>query len=395
MIVLQENARTGTVVSLTPSQADYLSKSGLVEVRPNGRTFTLAPKAKRVGAVHAYGLDIVVTPKVSIPRLLFMVGYAINPGFLPEDVEGVEAAGLWSIVAETLCRNAERALRRGVLHGYTTEHATSTVIRGRIRVGDQISKRPGRLTPVEITHDMFTVDIAENRLLRAAIIRMLTVPRANGSIRNRLQHLLNRLAGVSPLAHAASLPRWRPHRLNAPYHAALRIAELVLNAGSFEVGENGLSIASFVVNMEKVFEDFVTTALTEAWRSIPGRTERQYPAKLDTDGAVSMNVDVVHLVDDMPRVIVDAKYKLESTSGRYPNTDLYQVLAYCIALRVDRAWLVYAGDKANATSHNVLNSPITITTYALDLGASPQDLVGQVERLARASLPAHSPHTTT
>jgi 5-methylcytosine-specific restriction enzyme subunit McrC len=356
VIVLEENAREGTAVSLTSSQVAYLRKSGLVDVRADGDTFTLVPKSKRVGAVHAYGLDIVVSPKVSIPRLLFMLGYAINPGFLPEDVEGVEANGLWAIVAETLCRNVERALSRGVLRGYTTEQATSTVIRGRVRVGDQIARRPGRLMPVEITHGVFTVDIAENRLLRTAVSRMLTVPRVDASIQNRLQHLLNRLAGISPLARRSPLPRWRPHRLNAPYHPALRIAELVMKALSFELGENGLSIASFVVNMEKVFEDFVTAALTEAWSSGAGRTERQFPVKLDNGGAISMNVDVVHLIDDAPRFIVDAKYKLESASGRYPNTDLYQVLAYCTALRVDRAWLVYAGDAATATPHHTTSS---------------------------------------
>ncbi|MGW4115991.1 McrC family protein [Actinosynnema sp. NPDC004786] len=383
MIILRENDHTGTTASLTPAQVTCLRDSNLVEVRPDGTAHRLVPKTKRVGAVHAHGLDVVVTPKVSIPRLLFMLGYALHPGFRPENVEGIEADGLWAIVAETLCRNVERALARGVLLGYTTENSTSTVVRGRIRVGDQITRRPGRLIPVEITHDEFTVDIPENRLLRAAIGRMLSLPQVDPKIRTRLRHLFNRLTGVSLSAHGAPRPQWRAHRLNARYHAALRIAQLVLDTLSFEVGRDGLSIASFVVNMEKVFEDFVTTALTEAWSRGPGRTERQYPAKLDAAGAISMNVDVVHLVNGTPRVIVDAKYKLESTSRRYPNTDLYQVLAYCTALRVNRAWLIYAGDSANATPHRVLNSPVTITTYALDLGVPPQELIAQIERLAQ------------
>lgn len=385
MIPLKENDRTGKTTSLTPEQADYLRKCDLVNVRSNGADFTLTPRSRRVGAVHAHGLDVVVTPKVAIPRLLFMIGYAANPGFRPENVEGVAADGLWAIVAETLCRNAERALARGVLLGYTTEHATSTVVRGRIRVGDQVSRRPGRLVPVEVTHDEFTVDIPENRLLRASISRVLALPRVDAAIRTRLHHLLNRLTGVSPLAPGAPPPRWRPNRLNDRYRPALRIAELVLKTLSFEVGEDGLSIASFVVNMETVFEDFVTAALTEAWSTDPGRTERQYEAKLDVDGKVSMKIDVVHLVDDVPRFVVDAKYKLASSTGKYPNADHYQALAYCTALRVDRAWLVYSGSTARATPRRVLNSPVTITEYSLDLDVPPQDLIAQVEHLARSA----------
>lgn len=385
MIVLHENDGEGKTVSLTARQFEYLQGCGLVDVRQSGSTFRLIPKPKRVGAVHAHGLDVAVTPKLSVPRLLFMLGYAMNPGFRPENVEGVEADGLWAIVAETLCRNAERALARGVLLGYTTEQSTSTVIRGRIRVGDQIARRPGRMMPVEITHDEYTVDIPENRLLRAAISRMLAVPRIDAAIRTRLRHLLNRLTGIPPLAHGAPLPRWRPHRLNAPYHAALRIAELVLTTLSFEVGRDGLSIAGFVVNMDKVFEDFVTSALTEAWSTSPGKTERQFPAKLDTDGAISMSVDLVHLVDNTPQFVVDAKYKLESKSGRYPTTDLYQVVAYCTALEVDRAWLVYASGTAGVTTRRIRNSSITVTEYPLKLDVTPQELIAQIEQLARSA----------
>ncbi|HEX6341050.1 McrC family protein [Umezawaea sp.] len=385
MIVLPENSGTGKTVPLTPAQVVYLKGCGLVDVRPSGADFTLIPRSKRVGAVHAHGLDVVVTPKVTVPRLLFLLGYALNPGFRPENVEGVEADGLWAVVAETLCRTVERALASGVLLGYTSQDVTSTVIRGRIRVGDQLARRPGRAVPVEITHDEYTVDTPENRVLRAAVGRMLAVPRVDEGIRTRLRHLRNRLTGVSPLAAGAPLPQWRPNRLNTAYHPALRIADLVLRTLSFEVGEDGLSIAAFVVNMEKVFEDFVTTALTEAWSSGPGRTEGQYPVKLDTGGAISMNVDVVHLVDDVPRFVVDAKYKLESASGRYPTTDLYQVLAYCTALRVDRAWLVYASGTTGATPRRIHNSPITITEYPLDLDVSPEELIAQVERLARSA----------
>ncbi|RJQ75152.1 restriction endonuclease [Pseudonocardiaceae bacterium YIM PH 21723] len=382
MIALPENSQTGKRMALTPAQVNYLRGSGLVDVRPSGRDFVVTPKSKRVGAVHAYGLDIVVTPKVTIPRLLFMLGYAQNPGFLPENVEGVQADGLWAIVAESLCRNVEHALSRGVLSGYATEHSSSTVIRGRIRVGDQISRRPGRMMPVEITHDEFTTDTPENRLLRAAVSRMLSVPRVDPGIQGRLRHLLSRLGGVSPLAHGAPLPRWRPTRINTRYHPALRIADLVLNTLSFEVGDDGLAIASFVVNMEKVFEDFLTTALTEAWSTSPGRTRPQYPAKLDGSGVISMNIDVVHVVDGKPQFIVDAKYKLESKKGRYPNEDMYQVISYCTALGVERAWLVYSGDTAKATRHRILNSPITVITYALDLDVAPTELIAQIGHLA-------------
>lgn len=45
---------------------------------------------------------------------------------------------------------------------------------------------------------------------------------------------------------------------------------------SFEVGPGGLRVAAFVGDMARVFEDFVATALTEAWAPLPGHTRTQY-----------------------------------------------------------------------------------------------------------------------
>lgn len=380
--VLAENDRTGMVAELEPAHVACLRDTGLVKVRPHGSGAVLLMPARRVGAVHVGGVDVVVTPKVSITRLLFMLGYAANPGFRPENVEGIEDEDLWPAVAETLCRHTERALAGGVLMGYVTEETARTVLRGRIRVGDQIARRHGLPLPLEISYDEYSVDTTENQLLRAALRRMLAVPRVSAGLRARLRHLDGRLGGVSSLISNTPLPRWQPHRLNARYHAALRLAELVLRTLSFEVGPGGLPIAAFVVDMAVVFENFVTAALREAWASRPGATIGQYPSTLDTDDLVTMNVDVVHVVDGVPQIIVDAKYKLEDKRGRYPNHDHYQMLAYCTALNVDAAWLVYASGTSASTPRRIRNSSITITEYPLDLDARPQQLLRQIDHLA-------------
>ncbi|GAA3893125.1 hypothetical protein GCM10022243_67640 [Saccharothrix violaceirubra] len=146
----------------------------------------------------------------------------------------------------------------------------------------------------------------------------------------------------------------------------------VLDA-EFEIEQDGDS---------SVCEDFVTVALTEAWRSRPGRTRPKPPTLLDAERGIAMAPDVVHLVDEIPRIVVDAKYKLATGTGRYPNADHYQALAYATALEVAHTWLVYAGTAELARTHHVLNSPVTITTYALDLDVEPPELLAQVQRLA-------------
>lgn len=388
-IILDELDREGRVENLSSVVAEALSQTRLVEVRPerHGR-WRILPNG-RVGAVRIDGLQVQVTPKnrVGLTKLLFLLGFARDPGFRPEDVAGVEEPDLWAALAESLARLAERATAGGVLQGYVTRDEALRTVRGRIRIGDQLARRPGFMVPVEITYDEFTVNIAENRILRTAIRRMLAVPRLSNSAAARLAHLDGRLAEVSVLRHGEALPAWRPTRLNERYLPALRLAELVLANTAAEAGDGTVQVAGFVVDMAKVFEDFVGTALTESLRRYPGTTRLQYPDHLDEPGmgakaAIPMYVDIVHTVNRRPRLVLDAKYKAEGSSGRYPNADHYQMLAYCTALKVPTAWLVYAGG-GKARVRRIRHTGIEVVEYPLDLRVEPRELLEQVDLLAR------------
>ncbi|WP_308190776.1 McrC family protein [Arthrobacter hankyongi] len=253
-----------------------------------------------------------------------------------------------------------------------------------------MTRRPGMLLPLEVSYDEFTIDIPENRILRAALRRMLQLPRLSSTVRGRLAHLDSKLDGVTLLRAGAPLPVWNESRANVHYVPALRLAELILRNMSAEAGLGPQRVASFVVNMAAVFEDFVTTALKEALAAVPGRTEAQYECFLDEpDGTrlprVRMFADVVHLIDRKPVAVFDAKYKASSWSG-YPNADQYQMLAYCTALDVPRAWLVYA-DAGPVRVRKVRNSEVEIVEFPLDLSRRPGELLVRISQLARQSLP--------
>ena len=167
---------------------------------------------------------------------------------------------------------------------------------------------------------------------------------------------------------------------------------------SAEPGPGGIQVASFVVPMWKVFEDFVATALTEALRGYPGRTQTspQYTAYLDQPqpgqpSAIRMALDVAHLVRNFPSLIFDAKYKTADPHGQYPNADQYQMLAYCTALSVHNAWLVYAHGTGTPQQRTIKNTAINIFEYSLDLSVPPRGLLRQIDALACAAWGSFEP----
>jgi 5-methylcytosine-specific restriction enzyme subunit McrC len=370
---------------LTPAQGRRLARSGVVRAVPSpyDPQFWLVGPAGKVGAARIGDVEIRITPKVPIGRLLFLVGYAQHgAAWRPEDVPLPEVTGLVPVMAQVLWRQTERAVYQGLLPGYVTLEETAYMLRGRLRETEQLHLHHGLPVPLEIRHDEFTVDIPENQILRTACERMLRVPGVDAESSMRLRRLLREFADVTSLDRRDTVPAWQATRLNARYHTALRLAELVLRATSVEEGTGGVTVNGFLLDMPKLFEDFVTVALREALVATHGgRVDDQDPQNFDEAGRVRLLPDIVWKLRGTARAVIDAKYKAEKPAG-YPNADLYQLLAYCTVLGLQVGHLVYAKGSEEPARHVVKRSGIEIVCHAVDLDTEPAALMNQVRNLA-------------
>jgi 5-methylcytosine-specific restriction enzyme subunit McrC len=249
--------------------------------------------------------------------------------------------------------------------------------------GEQMSRRFGFPVPIAVEYDDFTVDIAENQLLAVATLRLLGVPRISTSARRQLQRLRHTLMVVSVPPRGAPMPRWSPSRLNARYQDALRLAEIVIAAESFEHRLGQLRVTGYMFDMWLIFEDFVTVAMSEFLTRFGWQCELQARLHLDDQRRVGMRPDLLCRAAGLPTAVVDAKYKAEKPNG-FPNADLYQMLAYCTVLGLPEGHLIYAKGNEESGVHSVQRSGVTIHCKALDLGLEPAALLGQVGQLAGA-----------
>ncbi len=380
-LILREG-EPSRLVELPRPVADALAASGVVQVgltdRP-GWWEVAAPT--QIGVVTVDGLQVVIQPKLDINRLVFLMGYARRPDFWRDDRVRLDAAAdLPEALADAFVRLATRALDQGLLKGYQTVQETLPVLRGRIREAEQLRRRWGRSIPLEVRYDEFAVDIAENRLLLAAVERLLRTPRVGVRHRAGLQRLRLLLADVSAPVRGGVRPTWTPSRLNARYAPALELAELVLDGRSFEQRVGDLVVSGYLFNMATIFEDFVTVALREALKPYGGRSRLQYATHLDEDASVPVRPDFVWLEQGRPQIVVDAKYKAEKPSG-FPQADLYQMLAYCTVLGLPVGHLVYAKGNEDAREHVVRRTGVQIVTHALDLDVEPAELLATMAAL--------------
>jgi 5-methylcytosine-specific restriction enzyme subunit McrC len=116
--------------------------------------YRLAPGEWEVAATSKIGVasiahvTIWIAPKVDIRRIMFLLGYARDPGWRDELVALGESRDLVSALAHAFVTQAERAVEQGLLQGYTEVDDSLAVLRGRMREHDQLRQRFGIPVPL-------------------------------------------------------------------------------------------------------------------------------------------------------------------------------------------------------------------------------------------------------
>lgn len=347
-----------------------------------------------VGVLRAKACELWIRLKLPIRRLLFLLGYARDPrGWRDDDPAFEEADNLVDALVRAFVRHAERTLARGLLQGYRSQEDAQPAIRGRLREADQLRRRFGLPLPAEVRYDDYTIDITENQLLHTAARHLLRVPGITGDAGRRLRRLLALTRDVSELpAPWSRLPVART-RLNQRYFPAVRLAELALRAHSPEFAPGSSQGIGFLFDMNKVFEDFLTAELGAALqRHGAGHAKAQDPRALDQAGQLTIKPDLTWWSQGRCRAVIDVKYK-SLRQHSLPEADVYQLLAYCTALRLPEGHLIYAHGEAEPATYVIGEAGTRIIVSTVDLQQPPGPLLAEVDRLA-ASI-AHGAAATT
>ena len=359
-------------------------------VRGKQNTYSLKP-GSTVGAVEIDDLSVLIEPKIGIPQLLSLACYAMGVYRAQEErlfEFKEEAETPPDTLALALAAAARRAFSRGLLHGYRTEEEALHTVRGRIRFADQIRQRFGIPLPIEVRYDEFTDDITENQLVKAATFRLGRMLLRSQQARKDLGRVAATLENVSPAEFSPkAVPDVRFDRLNEHYRDVVGLSRLILRHGAFESKRGAVRATGFLMDMNVLFQEFVTVALREALRDSPyvlhsdkqlKENRRIYFAK---SSRVKLEPDLTLWDGTKCLFVGDAKYKRVRVEG-VPNADLYQLHAYITALNLPGGLLIYAQGEAETAKYTVRNSGKRLEVVALDLRGSLDEVLKRVDFIA-------------
>lgn len=362
----------GAQLSLSPSPG----RAGHYDITPGSY----------VGALRLGDLDIEIRPKVPVENLMFLLSHASeHQKLLPVPATVTAAPTVHEAAAGWFDILISRAFRRGILQGYRLEERDLIGLRGRALFDEQLRRRPLQLLPHACRYDDYTEDTEQNRVLRATLRLLLSMPLRSRDLKRRLTAHEAELERVRVVHYdARHLPAFRFDRLNEHYRPVLELALLLLagQAPTLRIGRH--EVRALLFDMNSVFETFVHRALQRTLRL----DDRSFPPQCRGH---AVYLDLAHSIKLQPDLswwhlgrciwVGDAKYK-RVARGSEPNADVFQALSYCHGTGLRRATLIYASDLGAAREIRVKEGSVVLELAGIDLSQAPHSLLQQIDRLA-------------
>ena len=304
-----------------------------------------------VGVVRAPdGYQIEVLPKVGKAmargdietRQLLIEMLRCLPGFRHIRIDSAKLLAarmplLEVFIAEFL-RSVERVVKRGLRHDYTSLQDNVPALRGKLLIGPHLRRNMFRVERFFTEHDEFSANRPENRLLHAALRRILLL--STSQTNQRLARGLGFVFADVPISRLPALDfqRIRPNRTMSHYGDALGWARLILADASPLTGTGRHQAPSLLFPMESLFEAFVAKHLTrQVAKPLVVKTQSygRHLVRHRGEAWFRLRPDVLIRDGDDNRLVLDTKWKLLDSRMSNPKdkyglsqNDFYQLQAY-------------------------------------------------------------------
>jgi 5-methylcytosine-specific restriction enzyme subunit McrC len=364
----------------------------MVEPPPARGFWRLRAQAK-VGAVRFEGFDLIVRPKAGLQNVFYLMGIERpRDWWSNEEVDLLVHHDLFAGIARLLAHTIERAIGRGVQHGYVERRQPLVALRGRVDLREQL-RHPCTPIPTSCRYDDYTADTKLNQLLKAALARVLRLPGVPGTVRRTLHlqvSLLEEVSSEEPDLQWAD--KWQPSRLDRRYLPAVRLSALLLRRLVLSEAAGSTRACSFLMDMNQLYERFIEEGLRRRLQAAD-RTIRvigQEQRHLDVENRLMIKPDIVVRRGASAVFVLDSKYILAGDGSMHVDHHA-QLLSYAIRHDIKDAALVYVLNPsltAPATElvTTIRHAGIRIHSWALDLTQGPEQIEADMDDLAERVL---------
>ncbi|MEK7405221.1 MAG: hypothetical protein AAB225_08945 [Acidobacteriota bacterium] len=360
------------------------------DLHPGQAYFLANPKQYVAHLALPSGSLLLVEPKINPANVFRMLAY-VYAGWNRDVFRNAEVFYstdrlLFEPLVELFSDLVAARVRRGLGQDYVRHEENLAVMRGRILLERQVAANAVRPDRLFCRYHQQTPDIEDNQIVKWTLRHLAGVDGWSARTVHSLRVNLRHFSEVSLRAPDRGALSGRVYnRMNDDYRLLHDFCRLFLGNGAITEHAGDWRFRGFLLDMNLLFEAFVTEAFSTVARFTCFSAHPHRPDLLSQPPSTRIRIRPDVTVCDRGRTaaIVDAKYK--RLAGTLANHDFYQMIAYGTALQCGRAYLFYpATEWDDDVAIKVRHSPITIQVRRIDIGHP--DCVSLVEQAARTIL---------
>lgn len=314
-----------------------LSKSYVGYITTPLRTIYLEPKYNEIGFEHI------------VRMYLYVYLYRPTDNAAILDVSDADTS---VDIADLFIKNLKRNIREGIIRSYEKKDVLSRNVRGRVDYGKTIlNMRLRKRKFVDTRVSTLSMKNTYNNLIMTALCKLRRISRYASEATSLSMYFEGAECTVK---NASALLETITFNSNtARYRRTLTYAAMIIDQLSYSDTGSTVGTDSFIINFDRLFEDFVAKILKE----IPEKKEfttwsgKKRFAEVLAGGATreerEYQPDILYRYipedekhDYMPSsyAVLDVKNK---AYGEFKNADIYQMLTYVRLLFSQKAILLY------------------------------------------------------
>jgi 5-methylcytosine-specific restriction enzyme subunit McrC len=367
--------------------ADHRPHIEVIPTNQRGR-YRLTPTG-HVGTIVLPTRRLVIRPKIPLVNLFHLLDPTSPPPVIDDRAETVVGTAALDLLAGRLAALLAERAAAGLHRDYAERAERGAFLQGRLDVEAQVRDGGACKETLHCRFEEFTADVPCNRVPKAVAELVLRSPLAAERARAAVRQALGGFDGVGAAALGPDdFAQAEPGRLTEAYRPLLELCRLLADALAPSGREGATACPAFLLDMERVFEGYVTRGVVESFAGrgryrvdVQPRHVANRPAAGQPD--IHLRPDLVIARDGRTEVVVDAKWK-DLAGAPLVTDDVYQVLAYCTALGADRGVLVYPGRRDQAWEYEMTGTPIRLTVCTLRVVGDRERCVRSLRRLGRA-----------
>lgn len=259
----------------------------------------------------------------------------------------IKEMNLYEIFINMYLQEVRQLIKRGIKLDYVIKEDNQKFLKGKLLTSYHIKKNLVHKERFYVAFDEFHPNRPENRLIKAALLKLLRVTMNSKNIKD-IKQLLGSFEMVEPsVNYTKDFSRVKIDRTTKEYTILIQWTKVFLMNKSFTTFSGESISKSLLFPMEKVFESYITFYIkkifgNDGWGV--SSQDKSYYLFNEPRRRFALRPDIVCKKDNRV-IIMDTKWKnlLNDEGKNYGilQSDMYQMYAYSKKYQTSEIWLLY------------------------------------------------------